>query len=126
MSPSVTTVPGVASSRRAVPSWLKREQSAMSPAPTITGGPDAAWTVTTDVPVTPSLVALTFAVPVCRPTTNPVELTVATEGALLAQVIARPLSALPLASLGVAVSWTVLFTWIVGDGGATATEATGA
>src|SRR5439155_7614044 len=98
----------------------------MSPAPAITGGPDAGWTVTTDVPVTPSLVALMLALPGCIPTTNPVELTVATAGALLAQATARPPSALPLASLGVAVSWTVPLTWIVADGGLTSTEATGA
>src|SRR5258708_4413298 len=87
------------SSTRAVPSWLKREQSAISPAPAITGGPEAAWTVTAVVPSTPSLVALMLALPVWSPTTKPLAFTTATAGALLAQVTVRPLSTLPLASL---------------------------
>src|SRR3989475_5991 len=114
------------SSTRAVPSWLMREQSAMSPAPAITGAPDEFCTVTTDMPTTPSLVAVTLAVPGWRPTTKPLAFTVATPGVLLAHDIARPPSSLPLASLGVAVSWTVPFAKIVADVGLMATEATGA
>src|SRR5437867_13246465 len=114
------------SSTRAVPSWLMREQSAMSPAPAITGAPDEFCTVTTDMPTTPSLVAVTLAVPGWRPTTKPRAFTVATPGVLLAHDIARPPSSLPFASLGVAVSWTVPFAKIVADVGLMATEATGA
>src|SRR5881628_3876409 len=114
------------SSTRAVPSWLMREQSAMSPAPAITGAPDEFCTVTTDMPTTPSLVAVTLAVPGWRPTTKPLAFTVATPGVLLAHDIARPPSSLPFASLGVAVSWTVPFAKIVADVGLMATEATGA
>src|SRR5207247_318109 len=114
------------SSTRAVPSWLMREQSAMSPGPAITGGPDEFCTVTTDMPTTPSLVAVTVGVPGWRPTTKPRAFTVATPGVLLAHDIARPPSSLPFASLGVAVSWTVPFAKIVADVGLMATEATGA
>src|SRR5258706_5343386 len=89
------------SSTRAVPSWLTREQSAISPAPASTAGPDAGCTVTADVPTMPSLVALIVAVPAASPATNPLPFTAAMEGALLAQVTVRPLSALPLASFGV-------------------------
>src|SRR5256885_1340832 len=113
------------SSTRAVPSWLMREQSAMSPAPAITGAPDEFCTVTTDMPTTPSLVAVTLAVPGWRPTTKPLAFTVATPGGLLAPDLARPPSSLPVASLGVAVSWTVPFTWMLAVAGVTASDATG-
>ena len=52
----------------------------------------------------PSLVALMVAVPAASPTTKPLRFTAAIDGALLPQVTVRPLSALPLASFGVAVS----------------------
>src|SRR5258708_6660870 len=114
------------SSTRAVPCWLKGEQSAISPAPAIEGGTEGAWTGTEVVPSTPSLVALMLALPVWSPTTKPLAFTTATAGALLAQVTVRPLSTLPLASLVVAVSCIVPFAWIVGVGGVRPTEATGA
>src|SRR5713101_2471107 len=98
----------------------------MSPAPAITGGPVWLCTVTDAVPTTPSLVAVTLALPDASPTTKPVPLTAATAGAVLAQVTNRPPSALPVASFGVAVSWAVPFTGIVADGGLRSTEATGA
>src|SRR5438876_3921187 len=78
------------------------------------------------MPTTPSLVAVTLAVPGWRPTTKPRAFTVATPGVLLAHDIARPPSSLPFASLGVAVSWTVPFAKLVAEVGLLATEATGA
>src|SRR6266702_775521 len=121
----VYTVPEIASSSLAVASCDVRGHSAISPAPANTGGPVGLWTVMTDVPTAPSLVAVTLAVPAARPTTKPVEFTDAMAGALLAQVTTRPPSGLPLASLGVAVNWTVPFTWIVAAAGLTSTAATG-
>ena len=76
----------------------------MSPAPASTAGPDALCTVTAAAPTTPSLVALMVAVPAASPTTKPLPFTVAIDGALLPQVTVRPVSAVPLASFGVAVS----------------------
>ena len=64
-------------------------------------------TVTDAVPLFPSLVAVIVAEPGVTPETSPALLTVATEVLLLDQVTARPESAAPFASLGVAVSWTV-------------------
>src|SRR2546428_13081904 len=113
------------SSRRAVASWLKREQSAMSPAPTRTGGPDAACTVTVDVPVFPWLVAVMLAVPCATPTTYPRVLTPATPGALLAQAIVAPPTAFPFESFGVAVSCTPPYIWIVAGGRGTSIQARG-
>src|SRR5438045_9654993 len=111
------------SSTRAVPSWLTREQSAISPAPASTAGPDEDCTITADVPTMPSLVALIVAVPAASPATKPLPFTAAIDGALLPQVTVRPLSALPLASFGVAVSCTVPFAGIVAGLGVTATGA---
>jgi hypothetical protein len=82
-------------------------------------------TVMADVPLLPSLVAVIVAEPATTPLTSPLEDTVATEDALLAQVIVRPLSGLPLASLGVAVSCTVASTSRLADAGVTVTDATG-
>src|SRR5438093_13643354 len=95
------------SSTRAVPSWLAREQSAMSPAPASTAGPDAVCTVTADVPTTPSLVALMVAAPAVSPTTKPLPFTAAIDGALLAQVTVRPARAVPVAAFGVGGSGAV-------------------
>ena len=97
----------------------------MSPAPTRTGGPDAACTVTVDVPVFPWLVAVMLAVPCATPTTYPRVLTPATPGALLAQAIVAPPTAFPFESFGVAVSCTPPYIWIVAVAGATSIEATG-
>src|SRR5437867_2629943 len=82
-------------------------------------------TVTADVPLCPSLVAVMVAEPTVTPVTRPLELTVATEVLLLDQLTVRPDSGLPLASLGVAVSCTVEPTDTVAEAGATLTEATG-
>src|SRR5947199_10544895 len=82
-------------------------------------------TVTADVPVLPSDVAVIVAEPAVTPLTSPLPFTVATVVLLLDQVTPRPDNGLPLASLGVAVSCTVCpATTLAGDG-LTVTEATG-
>ena len=76
----------------------------MSPAPTSTsplpGG--RAVTVTSAVPLCPSLVAVIVAAPEAFPVTRPLPFAVATAVAPLDTV--RPVSGPPLASFGVAVS----------------------
>src|SRR2546429_3732975 len=64
-------------------------------------------TVIADVPLFPSLAAVIVADPAAPVVTNPPEFTLATAVLLLDQVTPRPVSALPLASFGVAVSWIV-------------------
>src|SRR6266516_596928 len=64
-------------------------------------------TVINAVPLWPSLVAVIVAVPTTTPVTRPVALTLATLGALLPHVTVRPVSGLPFASRGVAVSCAV-------------------
>src|SRR5207247_7692625 len=64
-------------------------------------------TVMAEVPLCPSLVAVIVAEPATTPLTRPLEFTVATDVLLLAQVIVRPVSGLPLTSCGVAVSCAV-------------------
>src|SRR5258708_2094413 len=66
----------------------------------------AAVIVTAALPLCPSLVAVIVAAPAVTPVTKPLPFTTATAGALLAHVTTRPATALPLASLGVAVSCT--------------------
>jgi hypothetical protein len=61
-------------------------------------------TVTSAVPLWPSLVAVMAVDPGDTPVTNPLPLTLATEGDPLDQVILRPGSWAPAASLGMAVS----------------------
>src|SRR5437762_13930952 len=58
------------------------------------------------VPLLPSLVAVIVAEPAATPVTTPLELTAATAALLVAQLTARPLSALPAESRGLAVSGT--------------------
>src|SRR5438270_928305 len=82
-------------------------------------------TVTADVPLLPSDVAVMVAEPAATPVTSPLPFTVATAVLLLDQVTTRPDSGLPLASFGVAVSCTVRPIDTVAVGGLTATEATG-
>src|SRR5205809_232024 len=82
-------------------------------------------TVMADVPLCPSLVAVIVTVPATLPVTSPLELTVATVVLLLVQVTVRPVSGVPFASFGVAVSWTVLPSFTEADAGVTVTEATG-
>src|SRR6266581_3318290 len=95
-------------------------------------------TVTAEVPLCPSLVAVIAAVPLCpslvavivaepatTPLTSPLELTVATEVLLLDQLIVRPVSGLPLTSFGVAVSCSVWPAGTLAGAGLTVTDATG-
>src|SRR5216117_2751971 len=64
-------------------------------------------TVILAVPLCPSLVAVIVAAPVATAVTSPVEFTLAVAVLLLDQVTARPLSGVPFASFGVAVSCAV-------------------
>src|SRR2546421_385395 len=82
-------------------------------------------TVMAEVPLCPSLVAVIVADPAATPVTSPLPLTVAAAVLLLCHVTVRPASELPFASLGVAVSCSVLPAVTVADAGATVTEATG-
>src|SRR5881398_1222546 len=81
-------------------------------------------TVTDAVPLFPSLVAVIVAAPGATAVTRPLPLTVATPGALLPQVTARPLRGFPFGSSGVAANCIVAPTTTVPDGGVTATTAT--
>src|ERR1041385_494002 len=92
---------------------------------TLTDATGTFATVMLAVPLFPSLVAVMVAVPATFPVTSPLELTVATDVLLLAQVTLRPLSGLPFESFGVAVSCTVPPTWTDAAAGATLTDATG-
>lgn len=58
------------------------------------------------------------------PVTSPMLETVAVVGADELQLTLCPLTTLPLASSGVAESWTVVPATIVGEGGVTLTEVT--
>src|SRR5205807_724555 len=85
-----------------------------------------ACTVTTDVPLLPSLVAVTVAVPPSATSvTSPVGDTVITVGVLDVHATGRPVKGLPLASLRVTVSCTVPPTGRVAGAGLTTTVATG-
>src|SRR5437764_8703311 len=104
----------------------------VSPTATLAGDGDtgteatgAAVTVTYDVPLCPSLVAVIVAVPAPTPVTSPLPFTRATAVLLLDQVTTRPLSGFPLASFGVAVSCTVAPCCTLAGDGLTVTEATG-
>src|SRR5438132_1134515 len=82
-------------------------------------------TVTDEVPLLPSLVAVIVAVPGVTPDTSPLLLTVATAGLELDHVTVRPESGFPPASLGVPVSCTVWPACTDAEGGVTSTDATG-
>ncbi|HVM42849.1 MAG TPA: hypothetical protein VMT77_05050 [Gemmatimonadales bacterium] len=85
-----------------------------------------ALTVTLDVPLWPSLVAvIVTGPPAATPVTTPLPLTVASAVLLEAQVITRPVSTFPPASFVVAVSGTVPPTTTDAGLGATVTVATG-
>jgi hypothetical protein len=90
-----------------------------------TGITAAATTVIADVPLLPSLVAVIVAPPGDLPVTTPLVETVATLGALVVHVIARPVRTLPAASLRVAESPTVRPWTTLADAGLTVTVATG-
>src|SRR5207247_809274 len=102
------------------PTWIVAEAGV-----TATEATGTVVTAIAAVPLCPSLVAVRVAEPTVLPVTSPLPLTVVTDGFELAQLTARPESALPLASLGVAASCCVWPTWIVADARVTATEATG-
>src|SRR3989475_11005736 len=89
------------------------------------GGGGTAVTVTVAVPLCPPLAAVSVPVPAATPVTRPLPFTVATPGALLAQVTTRPASGVPLASFGVAVSCTVCPTCTLAVAGLTVTDTTG-
>lgn len=103
------------------------------PAPVVVGCaenvslvPDPADTVTSALPLFPSLVAVMDAVPGLLPLTRPVPFTVAIARASVDQVIDRPVRGVPLASLGMAVNCTVAPAETGAAAGVTVTEATGA
>jgi len=74
---------------------------------TVTVETGASVTVTLDVPVFPSLVAVIVVVPGTSPVTTPDCETLATSGLLEVQETARPLSVFPAASFIVAVNVAV-------------------
>src|SRR5438046_773582 len=82
-------------------------------------------TVTDEVPLLPSLVAVIVAVPGVTPDTSPLLLTVATVVLELDHVTVRPESGFPPASFGVPVSCTVWPACTDAEGGVTSTVATG-
>src|SRR5256886_13316920 len=91
-------------------------------------GTEATGTVVTDTvpgPLCPSLVAVIVAEPTAAAVTSPLPFTAATPVLLLAHVMARPTSVLPLASVSVATSPTVPPTVTVTELGARLTDATG-
>src|SRR5439155_531641 len=92
---------------------------------TVTEATGTIATVTIAVPLFPSLVAVIVTAPTAPPVTSPLADTVAIAGFKLAQVITRPLSTFPAASLRVAVSCTVPPTYMFGAAGLTVTDATG-
>src|SRR5437867_644751 len=92
---------------------------------TVTDATGTVDTVTAAVPLCPSLVAVIVAAPTAPPVTSPVADTVAIAAFELAQLTTRPLSGLPLASFGVAVSCLVPPPYRLGAVGLTVTDATG-
>src|SRR2546429_3697909 len=83
-------------------------------------------TVTAAVPLWPSLVAvIVTGPPAATPLTSPLPFTLAIALLLDCQVTTRPVNGLPFASLGVAVSCTVLPTATPAVAGVTVTDATG-
>ncbi len=110
---------GVAVSCSVCPAWTLAVAGL-----TLTEATGTTVTDTVAVPLCPSLVAVIVTEPAATPLTTP-PLTVATPALLLAQVTERPLNAVPLASLGVAVSWTACPAWTLAVAGLTLTEATG-
>jgi len=84
-----------------------------------------AVTVTMDVPVFVSLVAVIVAEPAAIPLASPLALTLTLVVSLLVHVTTRPASALPALSFGVAESCSVPPVSIVAGAGATVTDETG-
>src|SRR5438552_1975726 len=92
---------------------------------TVTDATGTIATVTLAVPLFPSLVAVIVADPAATPVTSPAADTVAIAVFELVQLITRPLSTLPAASLVTALSCVVAPTTTVAVAGFTTTEATG-
>ena len=92
---------------------------------TLTDATGTALTVTAEVPVWPSLVAVTVAAPAATPVTSPPLFTLATAASLVDQFTTRPDSGFPLASCGVAVSCTPAPISTLTTAGVTSTCATG-
>src|SRR2546430_13857154 len=88
-------------------------------------GGGAAVTVMAAVAFLLPWVAVMVADPAAPPVPTPLELTAATAALLVAQLTARPLSALPAESRGVAVSGTDPPTATLAEPGLTLTDATG-
>src|SRR5258708_1681550 len=83
-------------------------------------------TVTADVPLFPSDVAvIVTGPPAILPLTRPFASTVAIVASLVCHVTVRPVSGLPFASFGVAVSCRLALTRMLEDAGVTVTDATG-
>src|SRR5258705_11059184 len=85
----------------------------------------AGMTVTTEVPVLPSQVAVMVAAPTATPLTSPLPFTVAAAVLSLDQVTTRPATGSPPPSSGVAVRPTEPPTATLAKAGPTGTEATG-
>jgi len=92
---------------------------------TLTVATGTADTVTLELPLCPSLVAVIVTVPRATALTRPSTVTDATLGASLDHVIVRPLKELPDASTAVAMKNAVVPTRRFAVGGATSTRATG-
>ena len=99
--------------------------AATARSPTAPGLLTGAVTVTTAVPLFPSLVAVMVAAPAVSAVTNPLD-TVATADAFVAHATARPPRTFPAASLRVTTSRTLSPAAMVTVDGATVTVATGA
>src|SRR6266566_2886816 len=94
---------------------------------TSTAATGTALTVTAELPLLPSLVAvIVTGPPGALPVTRPFASTVARVASLVPHVTLRPVSGLPAASFGVAVSCSVAPTTTLAGDGVTSTEATGA
>ena len=76
-------------------------------------------------PLLPSALAVMVAAPAATPLTRPLLLTVAKAVLLLAQLTGRPVSGLPAASWGTALSCIVAPDWTLAELGLTTTDATG-
>src|SRR4029077_8649120 len=92
---------------------------------TVTDATGTTVTVTTDVPVFVSLVAVIVADPAALPVARPVALTLAFVVSLLVQLTTRPVGGIPGVSCGVAVNGTVPPTSKLAGAGVTITDETG-
>src|SRR2546422_8178068 len=95
------------------------------PGLTLTDATGTRFTITAALPVFPSLVAVIVTALAETPVTSPVGDTLATAGAVDAQVTDLPESTLPAESFSVAVSWTVAPTSTMAVEGLITTDATG-